>query len=517
MTDRQLQVLVDLNRCQGYGQCCFSAPEVFKLHGEEGLEYDPAPDDSQRLPVMRAAKACPVQAISYVWSAGTDTGGRAIIQPGTEGAASLLPEVRRVVIVGASLAGLRAAEAARRAGFAGDLVVIGDEPFPPYDRPPLSKQALAGTLPIDHTPLAQFQDLRAQWLLGVAATGLDRSNRQIELSDGRRVDYDRLLIATGARARPWPDQTEGAMDGVFLLRGRNDCQRVRERLAAKPRRVLVVGGGVMGCEIAAVCRELGFAVTLTERSQSPLLRALGATVGSAVADLHRRHGVDLRTGVTVSALEGDGRGQVHRARLSDGNTLEVDLLVAALGVLRNVDWLQGAGLVASSRGVDCDPFCRALAADGAVAEGIYVAGDVARWPHPLYGGRMLSVEHWGNAIAQAEAAAGNMLVDEGRSKPYAALPTFWTSQYGINIKSVGLPEMAGEVMVTQGSLDNLRFAAVYGENGRTVAAVSFNQARWLPFYRQLVETAAPYPVKVTAPDAPAAVQSVPAGLPVAVA
>ena len=223
----------------------------------------------------------------------------------------------RIVIVGASLAGLRAAEALRLEGFIGSLTLIGDEPYPPYDRPPLSKTVLSGWLPVEHTILPWFVDIDAEWRLGVGAVGLDRGGRRVQLADGQEVEFDRLLITTGTRARQWPNAAEAALDGVFTIRTRDDAARLRERLAAGPGRVLIVGGGFIGSEVASVCRELDLPVTLVERSGVPLDNALGATAGGAAARLQRHHGVDLRTGVTVMAMVGDGRlrhGHGHGGR-----------------------------------------------------------------------------------------------------------------------------------------------------------------------------------------------------------
>ncbi|HJU19911.1 MAG TPA: FAD-dependent oxidoreductase, partial [Stellaceae bacterium] len=176
-----------------------------------------------------------------------------------------MPGPARIVIVGASLAGLRAAEALRREGFSGRLTLVGDEPYAPYDRPPLSKAVLTGWLRADRTTLPQLCTLDAEWLLGAPAVRLECSARAVELADGRRIGFDRLLIATGTRARPWPDRDQAALDGVFTLRSRDDAARLRARLAASPRHVLVIGGGFTGCEVASVCRELGLAATLAER------------------------------------------------------------------------------------------------------------------------------------------------------------------------------------------------------------------------------------------------------------
>jgi NADPH-dependent 2,4-dienoyl-CoA reductase/sulfur reductase-like enzyme len=278
----------------------------------------------------------------------------------------------RIVIVGASLAGLRAVEVIREAGFTGPLTLIGDEPYPPYDRPPLSKTVLSGWLPVAHATLPQFVPLDAEWRPGVPATGLDLAGGRVLLGDGQTVPFDRLLIATGTRARPWPQPGEAALDGVFTIRTREDAARLREGLAAGPRRVLIIGGGFIGGEVASVCRELGLAVTLAERGPAPLSGAFGATTGGAAARMQRNHGVDLRTGVTVLALEGDDR--LRRAHLSDGDELDVHVAVAALGAIRNTEWLRGAGLAADARGVACDASCRVFNAEEIVLD------DAAMWP-----------------------------------------------------------------------------------------------------------------------------------------
>lgn len=193
----------------------------------------------------------------------------------------------KVVIVGASLAGLRAAETLRAEGFTGHLTLIGDEPYEPYDRPPLSKTVQMGWISVEHTTLPRQRDSAAEWLLGVPATALDVSSRHVRISDGRQVAFDRLLIATGTRARPWPDSQQAALDGVLTVRTRNDAARLRARLAAGPKRVLVIGAGFTGSEVASVCRELGLEVTVTERSATPLAGALGQAAGTFAAALQR--------------------------------------------------------------------------------------------------------------------------------------------------------------------------------------------------------------------------------------
>lgn len=418
-----------------------------------------------------------------------------------------------VVIVGASLAGLRAAETLRQEGFTGHLTLIGDEPHEPYDRPPLSKAVLTGWLAVEHTALPQRRTLEAEWLLGVPAAALDVPNRQVHLANGRRVGFDRLLIATGTRARPWADPEQAALDGVFTLRTRIDAARLRERLVAGPKRVLVIGGGFTGSEVASVCREMGLAVTLTERSATPLAGALGQAAGTFFLVLQRQHGVDLRCDTTVMALEGDSQGKLRRARLSDGDELDVEVAVVALGSLRNTEWLQGAGLAADARGVVCDGACRVFDANAVVTDDFFVAGDVARWPHPLYDGEFLMVEHWGNAVAQAETAAHNMLANSTTRRAHTSLPAFWSNQFGVNIRSVGLPPIADTIMVTQGSVNERRVVAVYGQRGRIVAAVAVNKPRSLPAYQAMIEAHTPFPPELHAADGPAELHLLPAGFP----
>ncbi|MCW7988542.1 ferredoxin reductase [Streptomyces platensis subsp. clarensis] len=409
-------------------------------------------------------------------------------------------EVRdgRIVIVGASLAGLRAAETLREKGFTGSLTLVGEEPQPPYDRPPLSKQVLLGRVPADRTGLPRRRDVEARWRLGVRATGLDPIGKRVLLADGEEVPFDRLLIATGTRARPWPNPAEAALDGVFTLRTSDEARRLAERLDAGPRRVLVIGAGFTGSEIASACRERGLAVTVAERGPAPLVGALGGTLGALAAKLQRAHGVDLRCGVTVTALEGDGR--LTGAQFSDGTHIDADVAVVALGAIRNTEWLAESGLAAGPRGVTCDAGCRAFDMYGIVTDDVFAAGDIARFPHPLFEYQLLTLEHWGNAVAQAEVAAHNMVNPGPRRLPHLTVPAFWSSQFGLNIKSVGVPTFSDQVVIAQGSLKDARLVAVYGYRGRVTAAVSVNQARSLEYYQRLIETAALFPPAPGAAD-----------------
>ncbi|GDY28938.1 FAD-dependent oxidoreductase [Gandjariella thermophila] len=498
-----MRLVVDLNRCQGYGQCAFAAPGVFRMRGNEGLTYDPNPGDDQRRKVLRAAAACPVRAIVLEHRAR----GPVVATPP---AAAAPDGVERIVIVGASLAGLRAAYALRREGFAGSLTMIGDEPYEPYDRVPLSKQALEGWVPAQRTALPRGRALDADWRLGQPAVGLDRRDKRVLLADGERVPFDRLLIATGVRAQPWPNRDEAALDGVYTVRDRDDAVGLRERLAATPGHVLVIGAGFIGSEVASVCRELGLPVTVVDRGPAPLAGALGAAIGRIAAEMHRDAGVDLRCETSVHALEGDAHGHLRRARLSDGSTLDVDVAVAALGSRRNVEWLEGSGLAAGRWGVACDSGCRAFDVNGLVTDDIFVAGDVARFPHPVYDYQLMALEHWGNAVDQAGIAAHNMISLAPDRWPHLTLPVFWSTQFGTEIKSIGVPTFADEIVVTQGSTADRRFVAAYGRHGRITAAVTFDHGMWLEFYGRLIERAAPFPPRLRTVDEPPTRQPVPA-------
>jgi NADPH-dependent 2,4-dienoyl-CoA reductase/sulfur reductase-like enzyme len=419
----------------------------------------------------------------------------------------------RIVIVGASLAGLRAAEALRREGFRGHLTIIGDEPDEPYDRPPLSKQVLAGWVRADATKLPRMRDVDAEWRLGMAATGLDRVNGLVRLADGSEIEGDGLLIATGVRSRKWPNPDEAALEGVYTLRTSNDASRLQAALAAKPRRVLIIGSGFIGSEVASVCRDLGLEVTVAERGPAPLSGPLGGVIGRIAAEMQREAGVDLRTDVSVLAMEGDASGHVRRARLSDGSMLDVDLVVTSLGSIRNIEWLDGAGLAAGFWGVGCDAGCRAFDVHGVVTSRIFVAGDIARAPHVLYDYEFLAMEHWDNAVLGAQVAAHNMVCGETDRWAHLMIPQFWSGQFGVNIKSVGVPSFGDEIMFTQGSVRQRRFAAAYGRRGRIVGAVTFNHGKWIPYYEAQIARSAPFPPNPAGSDFPEDMRVMPAEFP----
>jgi NADPH-dependent 2,4-dienoyl-CoA reductase/sulfur reductase-like enzyme len=215
----------------------------------------------------------------------------------------------------------------------------------------------------------------------------------------------------------------------------------------------------------------------------------------------------------VTSLEGDAQGRFRRAHLSDGSHVDADVAVVALGAIRNTEWLRGSGLAAGELGVACDAGCRVFGDNLIVMDDVFVAGDVARFPHPLYRHQFLALEHWGNAVEQAAIAAHNMICAPADRRPHLALPAFWSSQFRVNIKSVGVPTAGDEVMLVQGSVASRRFVALYGKEGQVVAAVTFDQGRWIEFYQRLIEQAAPFPLEIVLADRPPLRVPVPASFP----
>jgi NADPH-dependent 2,4-dienoyl-CoA reductase/sulfur reductase-like enzyme len=394
------------------------------------------------------------------------------------GAGAAEAAVKRVVVVGASLAGLRAVEALRQAGYEGRLTLVGREQHLPYDRPPLSKQVLAGAWEADRIWLREpeaFADLDLDLRLGTAATGLDVDNRRVDLEGGEGLPYDGLVIATGAAPRTLPGQPTD-LAGLHVLRTLEDCLAIREGVDAAAR-VVVVGAGFIGAEVAATARGRGCQVTVLEALPVPLSRGLGPVMGAACAALHSDNGVDLRCEVGVASIEADGSGRVAGVRLQSGETVAADLVVVGIGVSPVTAWLEGSGLRLND-GVVCDEAC------AAGPPGVYAAGDVARWPNPLFGEEM-RLEHWTNAVEQATHVAHNLLAGAGAT-PFAPVPYFWSDQYTAKIQFVGRSGPDDEVKVVHGTVDERKFVALYGRAGRLVGALGFSMPRLLMGYRALI-------------------------------
>jgi 3-phenylpropionate/trans-cinnamate dioxygenase ferredoxin reductase subunit len=391
---------------------------------------------------------------------------------------------RSITIVGASLAGLRAAESLRRQEFDGPITLIGDETHAPYDRPPLSKQFLAGEWDRDRLALTKPEKLSEfdlEFRLGTRATGFDLSTRRLSLSDGDDLEVDGLLIATGARCRTLPG-TDG-MEGVFVLRSIDDAEAMRAAFDAAPSRVVVVGAGFIGAEVAATARQRGLEVTLIEALPQPLGRVLGDEMGAVCADVHRDHGIDLRVGVGVDAVEAGRDGRVERVRLSDGSVVEAEVVVVGIGVIPNTEWLEGSGLEIDN-GVVCDATCLA-------APGVTAAGDVARWPNQRFD-EIMRVEHWDNAVEQGGHAAMRLLQDDDEARPFTPVPWFWSDQYDRKIQLAGRIRPDDEMQIVTGSVDERRFAALYGRAGRLVGVLGFNRPRHVMQYKTLIQEGSSY-------------------------
>jgi NADPH-dependent 2,4-dienoyl-CoA reductase/sulfur reductase-like enzyme len=384
--------------------------------------------------------------------------------------------MKSVAIVGTSLAGLRAAETFRREGFDGRIVAIGAEPHLPYDRPPLSKELLRGDWEPDQLVLRKqgVDDLDLDWRLDARAVALHTDAREVELHDGERVAFDGLVIATGATPRRLADQPNLA--GLFTLRTLDDALALRELLHGNPK-VVVIGAGFIGAEIAASCRARGLAVTVLEMLPQPMVRGLGPELGAVIAAVHRDHGVDLRTGVQVAGIEDDGAGQVRGVRLGDGSIVEADVVVVGVGVVPETSWLEGSGL-ALDNGVVCDETCLA-------APGIVAAGDVARWPNLLFDGALMRLEHWTNATEQGVHAARRLL---GHEDPFAPVPFVWSDQYDRKIQTVGVVSGAPHTHrhIAHGTLDDRQFVALFGREGRLQGALGFNRPRFVMQYRRII-------------------------------
>lgn len=392
----------------------------------------------------------------------------------------------RVVVVGASLAGLSAARGLRREGYAGGLILLGAERHPPYQRPPLSKEILEGRWEPDRANLKVEPDLDLDMRLGSAATGLSLADRTVATPDGP-VAFDGLVVATGAEPRRLP--ALGDLAGVHYLRTVDDCLALRADLERSPR-VVVVGAGFIGSEVASSCRARGLDVTVLEALPVPLERALGPDMGEACAALHRDGGTDLRTGATVKGLVGTDR--VEGVQLDDA-VLPADVVVVGIGVVPATAWLEGSGLDLAD-GVRCDAACGCLDGDGRPVDGVVAAGDVARWPHPLFDTE-LRLEHWDNAVAQGQAAGRTLLArSEGReAAPFDPVPFFWSDQYGVKLQFVGISQTSDTVTVVEGSVDERRFVAVYSRAGRTVGVLLVGRPNRMPHYRTLVAEGGPAP------------------------
>ena len=380
-----------------------------------------------------------------------------------------------IVVVGASVAGLTAAESLRTKGFQGRLTLVGDEPHVPYARPPLSKELLAGEVPAERALLRSAESLSAvdvDLRIGCRATDLDQRTRTIGLCTGDRLRYDAAIVTTGLRPRrlPWGND----IAGVHVLRTLDDALGLRAELAGGSPRVAVIGAGYLGSEVTATARGLGLDVTLIDAAPTPLYHQLGPFVGEHAAAVHRDHDVNLVLRRHVTGMQ-QVRGRVAGVQLADGRTIPADVVVVAIGSVPCTDWLASSGLDTSD-GVLTDEFCKA-------APGIYAAGDVANFPHPRYGGRV-RIERRANAAHHATTAAENLL--SGDTRPYAPVPLGWSDQFDEKIQTLGWAAPDADVEVISGTPSAGEFSVVYRRRGRVLGVMGWNTDEGLRAYRPLI-------------------------------
>lgn len=388
--------------------------------------------------------------------------------------------MRSITVVGASLAGLNTVRALRAEGYDGEITVIGEERQLPYDRIPLSKDFLKGDLDADALALGEadeYADLEVKWLLGERAERLDPAARSVTLAGGGQLRTDGVVVATGASPRMLPGTDQLA--GVHTLRTLDDARALRAELLNGLPRVVVIGAGFIGAEVASTAHRLGLHVTVVEALDVPLERQLGREMGLVCSSLHSDHGVRLLRGTGVAGLTGNGR--VTGVRLADGRLLPADVVVVGVGVRPATDWLAGSGVQVDD-GVVCDAGC----ATG--VPGVVAVGDVARCPNP-FTGRHARIEHWSNATEQASTAARTLL--SGVSAPAPLIASyFWSDQYKVRIQLAGHVAPGVEPQVVEGDLGSRSFAAVYRCEGAPVAVLAMNQPKLFNRLRRTLTPAA---------------------------
>lgn len=398
----------------------------------------------------------------------------------------------RAVVVGASLAGLRAAQGLRRSGYEGDITVVGEERHRPYDRPPLSKQILTGKAEADATVLDQSDADRIDWLLSTRAMSLHLDTRRVKVrpagsassADTDELPYDHLVIATGASPRVL--NSFGRSPGVHYLRTIDDALEIRQALT-DANEAVVIGAGFIGLEVASSAASLGVDVTVLEALPVPLSRAIGDEMGNAIADFHRRHGVRLRTGVAVEGVVGSA--SVEGVKLARGEVIPGQVVIVGVGVSPNTGWLEGSGLDIDN-GVLCDDRLRATSG-GRPVEGVVAAGDVARWFHPGSAAQV-RIEHWTNAAEQGEAAARTLVLGD-EAPPFDPVPYFWSDQHGAKIQFVGDARHWDDVVVVDGAVDDEKFVVAYGRDGRLTAALGMRRPAKVMALQKLIGEGAAFP------------------------
>lgn len=395
----------------------------------------------------------------------------------------IICDVKNIVIVGASLAGVRAAETLRTAGYTDTITMIGNEPVMPYDRPPLSKNFLAGEWDADRVALRKpeaFDALNIEWKLGQPATTLNTAANTVTLADGNTVAYDGLIIATGGTVRRLPNQPDIA--GVHVLRTLADAELLRDELVDGAN-VVVIGAGFIGLEAAATAKKRGCNVTVLEGLEAPLIRALGAQMGAAIGAVHERNGVTIRCGVQVKSI--DGTERVTGITLGSGEVVAADVVIVGIGVSPATTWCEGSGL-AIRDGIVCDEFLNAGPAN------VFAAGDVLRWTNTLFTDveADMRVEHWTNAAEQGAIAGKNVLaaLNGAELEPYAAVPFFWSDQFDARIQCLGRPSANATIDIVDGDIESGKFCAIYSVNDRLTAVLGVSKPKLVMPSRALLST-----------------------------
>ncbi len=390
-----------------------------------------------------------------------------------------MKDFTNITIIGAGLAALRCAERLRERGYQRAITIFGDEPRGPYNRTPLSKQLLDGGVHPEHLRFRIATDLAdVTWRLGTSVTGLARE-RAVVLADGTTEEVGGLVIATGVTPRTIPG-AERFPDRVFVLRTLDDCRRLDAALA-KAKSIAIIGGGFIGCEVATSAVKRCVPVTMVDVSDTLLSHAIGHELGQIMTDIHREHGVDVRTGHGVATLGHDPKRDTMAITLTDNTIIHADVVLIGVGTAPRVEGLAGFGLDLSD-GVLCGPTCHVTGLPDVVA-----AGDVARWPNLAFDDTPRRVEHWINAVEQARHAADALLDGIDTAQSFTPIPRFWSEQHGTKIQSIGMPRLGSTVTIAEGSVAKRQLVATYtNSTGRLVGAVAINAPRALIPYADRV-------------------------------
>ncbi|MBU6245864.1 MAG: FAD-dependent oxidoreductase [Actinomycetales bacterium] len=386
-----------------------------------------------------------------------------------------------VVIVGAGLGGLRAAESLRSAGHAGAITIVGDEPHLPYNRPPLSKEALSAGVDIAGLEFRRKDSVDdVHWQLGAAAVASDLGERTVTLADGTNLAFDGLVIASGIRPRSLP--IPGPTKGRIMLRTAADATALRERLMPGST-IVIMGAGFIGCEVAATAATLGATVHVVALDAEPMIRPLGAELGAAMRRRHAAHGIHFHLGHTIDRFLGDDH--VTGAELSDGTVLPADVVLEAVGSVPNVEWLDGNGLDLSD-GIEVDA---AMVVRSAPAP-VVAVGDVARHPNALFPGASRRIEHWNMPTETARRAGPSLAAllrgDAPSAEPFTAMPAFWSDQYAHTIQSFGMPGLASSITVADGTVDAPCIVTYHDDSGLVGVVGIDRTADLAPYRRQLM-------------------------------